>query len=247
MATVLLTRSENQNDKLKSELEALGATVLLQPVIEILPPDSWVEADAVILRICEFDWVLFTSGNGVRFFMGRFGDIKFPDSVKVGVVGRGTNDVFFEYAGRRADFIPAINNAEGMLTKILTEKITGKKFLLPKGNRGRDILSRGIVDAGGIVEEVVVYKSVDCKKAKAEVVEQMRRGQIDWVTATSPAIAESLVNLFRDSLKKTKIISISPITTAKLISIGFPPTKEAKEATIEGIINEIYKKNSQVT
>ncbi|MDR1485444.1 MAG: uroporphyrinogen-III synthase [Planctomycetaceae bacterium] len=239
MATVLLTRSENQNDKLKFGFESLGLTVLLQPVIEILSPESWVLADAVILRLLEFDWVLFSSGNGVRFFVGRLNGVEFPNSVKVGVVGRGTDDVFFECAGRRADFVPDVNNAEGMLAKLLTEKITGKKFLLPKGNRGRDVLAKGIINAGGIVEEVVVYRSVDCKTAKAEVVEQMQRGQIDWVTATSPAIAEALVNLFGESLKKTKIISISPITTEKLNSMGFPPTKEAKETTTEGIINEI--------
>ncbi|MDR1270179.1 MAG: uroporphyrinogen-III synthase [Planctomycetaceae bacterium] len=67
----------------------------------------------------------------------------------------------------------------------------------------------------------------------------MQQNKIDWVTATSPAIAESLVNMFGESLRKTKIISISPITTQKLISLNFPPTKEAKEATINGIINEI--------
>ncbi|MDR0391184.1 MAG: uroporphyrinogen-III synthase [Planctomycetaceae bacterium] len=239
MTTVLLTRPENQNDKLKSELELLGATVLLQPAIEILPVESWGEVDAVVARVGEFDWVLFTSSNGVRFFMNRLGNIKFPDSVKVGVVGNGTDDVFFECSKRRANFVPEINNAEGMLTKILTEKIDGKKFLLPRGNRGRNVLSKGIIEAGGIVEEIVVYRSVDCKVAKPEIADQIKRGQIDWVTATSPAIAESLVNMFGESLRKIKIISISPITTTKLIELGFPPQTEAKETTINAIINEI--------
>jgi uroporphyrinogen-III synthase len=138
--------------------------------------------------------------------------------------------------------LPEISNAEGLLEKmseVLTGEFKGKKFLLPRGNRGRDVLPKGIVDAGGIVEEIVVYKSIDCKTAKTEVVNKMQQNKIDWVTATSPAIAESLVNMFGESLRKTKIISISPITTTKLIALNFPPTKEAKEATINGIINEI--------
>jgi uroporphyrinogen-III synthase len=243
MTTVLLTRSENQNDRLRFGFELLGASVILQSVIEILPPESWDDVDVVISRFCEFDWVLFSSGNGVRFFVGRLGGVRFPDWVKVGVVGRVTDDVFFEYGGRRADLVPDVSNAEGMLAMILTEEITGKKFLLPRGNRGRDVLAKGIIDAGGIVEEVIVYRSVDCKVARSEVMDTMRLGQIDWVTATSPAIAESLVNMFGNLLIKTKIISISPITTAKLIELGFPPKKEAKEPTSEAIINEIMSKS----
>jgi uroporphyrinogen III methyltransferase/synthase len=238
MTTVLLTRSENQNDEWKAEFEALGMTVLLQPAIEILPPDSWLAADSAILRIGEFDWVLFSSGNGVRFFMGRLCGcgIKFPDSVKVGVVGGGTDEIFFEYTSRHADALPKISNADGLLEKIsniLSGNFNGKKFLLPRGNRGRDILAKGITNAGGVVEEAVVYKSVDCKNADTEILDKMQKNQIDWITATSPAIAESIVNMFGKLLRKTKIISISPLTTAKLNSLGFPPTKEIDKTTIK--------------
>ncbi|MDR2172496.1 MAG: uroporphyrinogen-III synthase [Planctomycetaceae bacterium] len=243
MVTVLLTRSEVQSVDWRYEFERRGVVALLQPVIEIFPVSSWELVDDVVLRICEFDWVLFSSGNGVRFFLSRFcGGVKFPAAVRVGVVGGVTGDIFFECAGRRADILPETSNAEGLLAKILSElseNIAGKKFLLPRGNRGRDILSSGISAAGGIVEEVVVYESVDCKTAKSEIIEAMQSGQIDWVTATSPAIAESLVNMFGNLLNKTKIISISPLTTQKLKKLGFPPKKEAKQTTKEAIINEI--------
>jgi uroporphyrinogen III methyltransferase/synthase len=242
MTTVLLTRSEDQNDKLRFGLEELGVTVLLQPAIEILAEEFWVGVEDFGGRVGEFDWVLFSSGNGVRFFVGRLGEVGFPKAVKVGVVGKGTDEVFFEYAKRYADVLPDVSNAEGLVEKmieVLKEDIKGKKFLLPRGNRGRDVLPKGIVEAGGIVEEIVVYKSVDCKTARIEIIDQMNQNKIDWVTATSPAIAESLVNMFGNSLLNTKIISISPITTTKLISLNFPPTKEAKHATINGIIDEI--------
>jgi uroporphyrinogen III methyltransferase/synthase len=240
MTSVLITRSESQGSKLKSEFESMGITVMLQPAIEILPPESWSEVDRVISCLVEFDWILFSSGNAVKFFTSRLNGIKFPESLKVGVVGNATDDIFFELTGKRADIVPEISNAENLLAKVLSvENIVQKRFLLPRANRGRDILSKGIIESGGIVEEITAYRSIDCKEPKEEIVELMKQNKINWVTVTSPAIAESLVNMFGELLRKTKIISISPITTAKLNALGHPPTKESKETTTEGIIKEI--------
>jgi uroporphyrinogen III methyltransferase/synthase len=111
--------------------------------------------------------------------------------------------------------------------------------LLVRASRGREILAEELTKAGGIVEQLVVYESIDVERADPAIVAKMAAGQIHWTTVTSSAIARSLVNLFGDSLRKTKLVSISPITSATLRELGFEPTAEAKEYTMVGVVAAI--------
>jgi len=235
--TVLLTRPEHQAEPMKSQLEALGFHVLLQPAIDILPPYSWQETDDAIqkLRSGEFDWLIFSSINGIHSFFDRLGDSWRPD-IRLAVVGRGTDSALYQRMGRHADVVPETFTAESAAEALLPEAQQGKRFLHFRASRGRDVLRRRLTDAGGSVTEIAVYRSVDRIHADPQITELMLRGRIDYVTVTSSAIARSLVNMFGDCLRQTCLVSISPITSATLCGLGFPPQREANEASLDGIV-----------
>ncbi|MDR0609214.1 MAG: uroporphyrinogen-III synthase [Planctomycetaceae bacterium] len=264
MPTILLTRPKHLVKPLQLDLELLGWTVLLQPTIEICPPDSWVPVDDAIRRILlddkhkanGFDWLVFSSVNGVQFFFDRdqflkeektepgkttFGilqkQMEFLKPIRIAVIGADTDAALQRRIGQRADILPEIFSIEGVLEHLLTEAHNGKRFLLLRANRGREILRQRLQEAGGIVTEVVVYKSVDVKHPSPAIAEAMRLGNIHYVTVTSSAIGCSLIKMFGTDLRQCKLVSISPITSKTLRDLGFPPQYEAKIASMKGIID----------
>jgi uroporphyrinogen III methyltransferase/synthase len=100
-------------------------------------------------------------------------------------------------------------------------------------------LAEQLTAAGAVVEQVVVYESADVEQADSEIAARMSAGQIHWTTVTSSAIARSLARLLGDSLQKTKLVSISPVTSATLRELGLEPAAEAKEYTMAGIVAAI--------
>ncbi len=261
MPAVLLTRPEHQNDSLQADLEALGATVWIQPTIELKPPESWELVDEAIGGMLkpkpDFDWLVFSSANGVNFFFDRVRALQdaaatsssttngveqgFLKPVRIAVVGSGTDFAVQKRIGRRADVLPELFAAEGVLEHLTHDASKGKRFLLLRASRGRDVLKRTLTETGGVVTEIVVYRSVDVQEALPENIERMRRGEVDWTTVTSSAIARSLVRLFGDVLRQTRLVSISPITSDTLRELGFPPALEAKTASMDGIVDVLKK------
>ncbi|MDR2116963.1 MAG: uroporphyrinogen-III synthase [Planctomycetaceae bacterium] len=269
MSIVLLTRPKHLVKPLQLELESLGWTVLLQPTIEIRPPDSWVEVDDVIRRLLlenkknGFDWLVFSSVNGIQFFFDRqqflteekneldktpFGvtqeQLAFLKPIRIAVIGAETDAALQRRIGQHADILPEIFSIEGVLEYLLKEAHSGQRFLLLRANRGRDILRRRLEEAGGIVTEVVVYKSVDVEQPEPKIAAFLQQGKIDYITVTSSSIACSLVKMFGENLRRSELISISPITSKTLRELGFPPQYEAKTASIKGVLDVLKKLGS---
>jgi uroporphyrinogen III methyltransferase/synthase len=234
---VLVTRPAHQADDLARPLAELGAEVLFQPAIDIRPPADWSPVDRAIDRLDRFDWLVFSSSNGVRMLMERIPqrglDLRVLGRVKLAAIGPGTADELAQYQ-LRADLVPAEFRAES-LAHALQEVAPGKRFLLVRASRGREVLAEELTKAGGIVEQVVVYESVDVEQPEPGIAEQMAAGRIDWTTVTSSAIARSLARMFGKSLHQTKLACISPITSAALRDLGYEPAAEAKEYTMAGV------------
>jgi len=251
MPTVLLTRAEHQAEPAKTELTALGFRVLLQPTIDILSPESWEETDNALQRIQqgEFDWLIFSSRNGVHSFFERAGDVWQTDAwqanIRIATVGSGSEEALYQRLGRHADVVPPTFTAEGVAEALLAEAEQCKRFLHLRASRGRDVLKRLLTEAGGHVTEIAVYRSVDLTQPDPQIVEQMRQGKIDYVTVTSSAIAGSLVNMFGELLRQTSLVSISPITSQTLCRLGFPPHREAAEASMTGLVNALKNNGSR--
>ena len=238
---ILITRPVDQADSLEHRLSELGAACLLQPAIEIGPPPDWLLVDAALARLEQFHWLVFSSVNGVRFLLDRLlalgGDLRRLAGIKLAAIGPGTEDELDHYR-LKVDLKPADYRAEA-LAAVLAETARGQRFLLARASRGREVLPEQLVAAGGIVEQVVVYMSRDVEQADPEIAAALAAGRIDWITVTSSAIARSLVRLFGEELRKTKIASISPITSATLRQLGHEPAVEAREYTMEGVVEAI--------
>ncbi len=238
---VLVTRPRDQAGDLAAPLGELGAEVLVQPAIEISPPANWDAVDRAIGRLEAYDWVVFSSANGVRMLLERLietgGDVRRLGRTRLAAIGPGTAEALMLYR-LRADRIPSSYRAES-LAESLAGEARGTRFLLARASRGREVLAETMRAAGGLVDQVVVYESRDVKSPDPKIADALAAGEIDWVTVTSSAIARSLVRMFGDCLRKARLASISPITSSVLADLGFPPAAEASEFTVDGLVGAI--------
>jgi uroporphyrinogen III methyltransferase/synthase len=235
-----VTRPAHQARELAAPLRELGADVLAQPAIQIGAASDTKPIDDAIARVREFDWLVFASANGVRYFLQRLlqeADLRLLGDVKLAAIGPGTADALREFH-LAADLIPDEFRAES-LAEAFGKRAQGQRFLLLRASRGREVLSEQLQAAGGLVEQVVVYESQDATAPLPEIAERLQAGQIDWITVTSSAIARSLVNLFGAELNRAKLVSISPITSATLRELGYSPAAEAGEYTMAGVVQAI--------
>ncbi len=244
---ILLTRPERQNAQIATRLRELGAEVLVQPAIAITPPADWQPVDQVLQALDRYDWIVFSSANGVRFFLDRLeairGDMRRLGRTRIAAIGPGTADELSRYH-LRADLVPDAFRAEALADALLHET-SGQSFLLVRASRGREVLAEQLAAAGKRVEQVVAYQSIDVTEPDPDVLEAMAAGKIDWVTVSSSAIAQSLVKLFGETLHRTRLVSISPVTSATLNALGFPPNVEAARYTIEGMIEAILSASAK--
>ncbi len=271
MPLVLLTRPARQAEKSDARLREAGFRVLLQPMIEIRPPEDWGPVDSAIERLTQskdtaFDWLIFAGQNGVAFFFDRLfdrlcdrlfdrpfdqlhplrpglfrpehrNDHSFLHRIRIAVVGKGTENALVETISRKADVYSEKGDSEEILDVILRRSVAGKRFLILRANRGRDLYRQPLLDAGaGEVLELPVYRSVDVERADPAVWEHLTKGRIDFTTVSSSAIAASLVRMFGSALRNTALVSISPITSRTLNDSGYPPAFEAEAASMDAMI-----------
>lgn len=246
--TILVTRPENQAGSFADEIREQGARVLVQPAIEIAPPADWKAVDAAIDRIRDFDWLVFSSCNGVEFFFRRLDerrlDARALGDVKLAVIGPATVAALAEHR-LRADLAPDEYRAEA-LADSLAPHARGARFLLLRASRGREVLSEMLAAAGGSVEQIVVYESRDVVAADPQILAALQAGEIDWTTVTSSAIARSLVRLFGEDLRRTKLFAISPLTADVLRESGFPPTLVASCYTTQGMLDVLSGRTAEL-
>ena len=239
--TVLVTRPAHQSSEMLNQLHALGATTICQPAIEISPPKSWSHVDHAIADLPTFDWLVFSSANGVNYFLNRLletgRDLRRLANCQLGVIGPATAEALAEFH-LRADLQPSEYRAEALAEELIPD-IKGKRVLLLRASRGREVLAEMLTNAGAFVSQVVVYESRDVEQPAAQVSQALSAGRIDWITVTSSAIARSLVQMFGDELKKSRFAAISPITAGVLRGDGYACEAIAKEFTSAGLIDAI--------
>ncbi|HTN74232.1 MAG TPA: uroporphyrinogen-III synthase, partial [Pirellulaceae bacterium] len=235
---VAITRAAEQACELRARLSALGAEVLEQPAIEICDVGDVAPLDDVLTRLIAFDWIVFSSANGVTKFFERLRflnrDARALAGAKLAVIGPGTAEKLAEYR-LLADLIPSEYRAEALAAE-LAPHAAGKQVLLVRASRGREVLADDLRAAGAFVEQVVAYESIDVVLPESHVAALLEQGQLDWLTVTSSAIARSLARMFGERLQQTKLVSISPITSDVLRELGYEPAAEATEYTMAGVV-----------
>ncbi len=241
MATVLITRPVSQATDLQHLLQQRGLDTICYPVIAIQPPQQWLEADAAIDQLGQFDWLIFASVNGVRFFLQRCqqrtGSIDVARGCQIAAIGQRTTSELQTF-GLNVDLSPPQADSQG-LAQALIQRISQETLLLIRGDRGSRVLAQGLAVASINFREIVVYRSIDLLAADPSIVDLLTRGEIDWVTVTSSAIARNVARLFGDALKLTRLASISPTTTQQLSELGYPPAVEATRFDMQGIVAAI--------
>jgi len=244
---------DSGGDDLAGQLRQLGAEVVLQPAIRIAAPADWRPVDAALARLAEFDWLVFSSANGVRYLLDRAsekgasengtqlfsaeGAAKRAASPFLAAIGPGTAEELARH-GLRANLVPEQFRAEA-LADALAREARGRRFLLARASRGREVLAEQLRAAGATVEQIVVYSSTDLERPDPAVTASLRAGQIDWITVTSSAIARSLRRLFGEDLRRAKLASISPLTSGALRELGASPAVEAAAYTMAGLVAAI--------
>ena len=195
---VLVTRPAEQAHELCDRLADLGANVYVQPAVAIGPPPDWAAVDAALARLDQCDWLVFSSGNGVRWFLDRLlaggGDLRRLGGVKLAAIGPGTAAELAKYR-LQADLMPEEYRAESLAEALLAQAPRGR-FLLARADRGRQVLPERLLAAGATVDQVVAYSTREIAQADPEIAAALTEGRIDWVTVTSSAIARSLAALF---------------------------------------------------
>lgn len=237
-----ITRPEDQADDAAHRAFELGALPVLLPMIEIAPPDDWSAVDAVLNRLDEFDWIVWTSANGVRGLLDRLwqtgGDLRRLSRAKLACIGPATAKVLEQYR-LRADVVPNEFRAEALAAALVPE-VSGRKVLWARASRGRDVLPQVLTQAGANLEQVVVYQNRDVAAFPVAELAQLERGDLDWIGLSSPSIARSLAKLITPAARqwigtRTKLASISPVTTAAATEAGLPVAAEATTYTWEGL------------
>lgn len=242
---IVVTRPRDEAEHCAPGLEALGAEVLIAPTVEILPVADHAPLDSALARLAEFDWLVFTSGNGVRFFFERLRflgrDLRALGSLKLAAIGPATAAALRQYH-LNADLVPDEYRSES-LAAALAERVAGRRVLLARADRGRTIL-RDELEQIAHVEQVPVYRNADCDALPERVAERLAEGSVDWITLTSPAISERLHALLPDAARgrigrEIRLASISPVTSAAARKLGWDVEVEAQHATWDGLVAEL--------
>jgi uroporphyrinogen III methyltransferase/synthase len=236
--SVLVAGSRRTSGKLRQRLTILGAEVLTQPAIRVAPPPDWSAADAALARLDEYDWLVFTSGNGVDGLLSRVfekgGDARTLGGVRIAALGKGTAERLGQYH-LKPDLTPErVDAAE--LAETLSRNAPGGAFLLARASGDRPVLAEELEEIGAGVDQIPVYQTVEIKEPNEDVADALRAGEVTWITVTSSPTARSLVQQYGELLASSKLVSISPLTSATLRELGYEAALEASPHTLDGLL-----------
>ncbi len=243
-----ITRAEEQSEpEIKRALE-LGAQPVLLPTIEIGPPVDWEPVDAAIAGLDEYQWLVFTSANGVNYFLNRLWETGYDARklarLKIATIGPSTAEALQQFH-LRADLIPDQYRAEA-LAAALKPLVQGQKILWAGANRGREVLQTELAEVSATVDKIVVYENHDVASWESESLELLELGEIDWIGLSSPSIARNFSRLLTEDVRqhlgsRTRLVSISPVTTQAATDVGLQIDAEAEEYLWDGIFAAIQK------
>jgi uroporphyrinogen III methyltransferase / synthase len=250
---VVVTRTREQASELVESLSELGAECLEFPTIRIVPPADWSDVDRAIGQMDRFNWVLFTSPNGVRFFFSRLEhlklDLRLLHGVKIGVIGPATAGALAEFH-LRFDLMPERYQAEYFLETLSPIPLEGRKILIPRAEEARGTLPEGLRQMGAEVTVVSVYQTLPALEGKAQLEEKLSREEVDCLSFTSSSTVIHFLSLFPrqiilEILKKVAVACIGPITAKTAQDNGLKVSIVAGEYTIPGLVKAIKEYYAQ--
>lgn len=245
--TILVTRTQEQSSEITSLLEERGALVLEFPTIQLLPLKNYKKLDRAISRIKNYDWIIFTSANGVRYFWERLvalkKDVRWLAKLKVGAIGPATAGALKE-KGIWVDLLPKEFRAEGMLKALKEASIMKKRVLIPRAKEGREVLIDGLKELKCKVEVAEAYRNVIPKVPSWELEKLFFESKPNWITFASSSSVDNFVKILgkknlKTYLARVKIACIGPITAASAKKQGIKVDVVPEESTMTNLVNAL--------
>ncbi|KPL23217.1 MAG: hypothetical protein AMJ75_06505 [Phycisphaerae bacterium SM1_79] len=243
---IVVTRDAAGNADFAAKIVCRGGNPLEFAVLKIKPLTDSNDFVRTLARFSSYEWVIFTSGNGVTIFFealeGLGKDARVFGSVKVAAIGGKTAAKLGEF-GIKADFVPTVFTGRE-LGKQLTRfaNLQNRKILLLRSQLASDELVGLLAGAGAEVDDVPVYTAVTEKSESDWLVEGIGEGKIDWLTFASPSSVDGFFEQIASEVvnsSKVKVASIGPVTSERLKKLGVRVDVEAAEHTIGGLLDAI--------
>jgi uroporphyrinogen III methyltransferase/synthase len=242
---VVVTRAREQAQEMCALLEELGAEPIEFPAIAVVPPADCTPLDEAIAALDRYDWVVFTSVNGVRSFWDRLATLGKNRGALAGVhiaaIGPATARALRD-RGVAADFVPAKYVAEEIAAGL--GDVRGQRFLLPRADLAREALARLLREAGAAVDELVAYRTV-AGEGGSDVRAMLQRGEIDAVTFTSSSTVRYFLQRIGPEatrlLDGVLIACIGPITARTAQQLGLHADVVAEEYTVGGLVRSLVE------
>jgi len=247
---IVVTRAPEQAGELIRELERLGAEVLILPTVSFAPPSDWQPVDSALRAICEFDWILLTSQNAVRFLAQRVRELKLDTKAleagkpSIAAVGSATAQAAAS-AGFRVDYIAQERSGEG-LARELQGSLRNRRVLLSRSDRADDRLPNLLREAGARVTEVVAYRTAVPKTLDTEIVDRFHRAEVDAIVFASPSAYHNLSDAMgakrlAELSSRVDFAAIGPTTARALREASARVAIEANESSAAGLADAIGK------
>ena len=248
---IVVTRARKQASNFIEGLGRLGAECIQFPSIEITSPDKWDALDRAIAALENYNWLLFTSVNGVKYFLKRLEangkDVRDLKGLKIGAIGPKTAETWY-HMGIKPDLIPAEYRAEAVVACFEKYAVKGTKILLPRAASARELLPDELRKMGAEVDVVPAYQTVMPDYNTAMVKKMFEKGDIDMVTFTSSSTVTNFVAMFEQDdqtllkwMEGVAIACIGPITAKTARENGFPVSLVPSHYTIESFTEGIVK------
>ena len=240
---IVVTRTRQQAGALSARLRSLGAEVTELPTIKIVPPENLMEFGELVRDSYQYDWVVFTSPNGVTAFFHLFfklyDDARSLGSVRIAAIGPGTakrvKDLHLA-----VDLQPEESVAERLVEAFQShESVENLRFLLVRAANARDVLPKRLTQLGAIVDEAIAYRTVpetdDITGARRRFTDE----GADLITFTSSSTVENFLAMKLPWPKGIKTASIGPITSGTMQQAGLEVDVEATQHDIDGLVEAI--------
>lgn len=242
---VLVTRSRMQASVLSRMLSDEGAEAIEVPTIEIAPPEDFSDLDEAIRNLSGFQWIVFTSVNGVDAFFNRlnnFGmDTRALGGSRVCAIGPVTAKAL-EHRGVVPDFTPARYTTERLVQGLSERGVSGAKVLMPRTNIVPEDAARALEKLGAQVHQPVAYRTLKPSGSAEKARELLAHGKIDIVTFTSSSTVQNLLELLDGDpslLQNVLIACIGPVTARKARDLGLKVDVTARRHTVAGLVEAL--------
>jgi len=246
---IVVTRAREQASGFLERLSLLGADCVQFPTIRVVPPESWEPLDSAVRQLSRYDWALFTSVNGVKYFLERLEflgkDVRAMGGLKIGAIGPRTAEAWTRM-GIRPDLVPDEYRAEAVVEALARVGVKGGKILIPRALKAREILPEALREMGAEVDVVPAYRTIRPDDDLERVKEMFRQKELDAVTFTSSSTVSNFMEMFKGSEEALKewmssvaVACIGPVTAKTARGFGLKVDVTPDEYTIDSLTDAL--------